>query len=129
MQKENKRISKSPLKKRQQIKPARKPVTPAEIADPVSFQRIHLKSYRQVRGTVAKLLKALVLGQLTADVVRASVQLLDRALAVNHALLLQARLQSVSEFLQMDGPPDTPVDDPDTPDEPETEEPEAEEEE
>jgi hypothetical protein len=128
MPKEKTKLGVNALKKR--ILTAKPwPASPAsEAAGIVGFQRIHLKSYRQVRGTCAKILKAVLLSQITPDVARASVALLDRALAVNHALLLQERLASVSQFLQMGDIPQQDAGDADIPDE-EPDEPGAPEEE
>jgi hypothetical protein len=128
MSKEKNKLGLNALKKRVlAAKP--KPASPAsEAAAIVNFHRIHLKSYRQVRGTCAKILKAVLLSQITPDVARASVALLDRALAVNHALLLQDRLASVSQFLQMGDIPEPDAGETDIPDE-EPEEPNAPEEE
>jgi hypothetical protein len=112
-------LQKTSLKKRVP-KPQPAPVQPVHSANPgddthVSFQRIHLRSFRQCRGTAAKLLKALVNQQLSPEVIKAAVQLLDRALAANNSILLQQRLESISTLLQMDAP--NFEDEPDLPEE------------
>jgi hypothetical protein len=113
-----KSIDKTTLKKRVAARPANPQPAPAQPQPGnetfVRFERIHLRSFRQCRGTAAKLLKALVNQQLSPDVIKAAVLLLDRALAANNSILLQQRLESISHLLQME-PQD--FDEPDLPDE------------
>lgn len=101
--KENSRLSGTGLKKRVSAKPARMPVQPM-LDGSLLFERIHLKSFRQIRGTIAKCLKALVNGQITPEVSRAANAWIDQALQTNHAYILQRRLERIGEFLEM--PPD-----------------------
>ena len=96
----------NPIKLRAHAR-ASKPAPAAPAQEPqevVRFDRVHVRSYRQCRGTSAKILRALLIGSISPDVAKSAVQILDRILAANHAILLQQRLESVSEFLQMDSP-------------------------
>ena len=125
MKKISKVVKPNPIKLRAHARAA-KPSPALPEANVVKFDRVHVRSYRQCRGTSAKILRALLIGSITPEVAKAGVQILDRSTAANHAILLQQRLEAVSSFLQMDSmPPEADV--ADLPDE-EPEEPEPEEE-
>jgi hypothetical protein len=97
---ENRMTSKPRVLRKRNGKP-KEEVLPQPPLPPFLFDRLNLKSYRGIRGLIARVVKCLLNGQLDPKLTDAALPWIDKAFLANDRILQKENIDEIRNFLEM----------------------------